>query len=94
MQNSHLDYFSLEGIAPVLNLMTADGALLDTDDPLSIVLNENEVCASITSWNLAPLVDRYKEACSASNTGTKLPTKTALLINETRVNFKSLFCSC
>ncbi|KAK7590065.1 hypothetical protein V9T40_001678 [Parthenolecanium corni] len=61
-------YQNLEGIAPVLNLMTAEGALLDTNDPLSIVLNENEVCASITSWNLAPLVDRYKEACSASNT--------------------------
>lgn len=69
--NSDGNALSLEGIAPVLNLMTAEGALLDTNDPLSIVLNENEVCASITSWNLAPLVDRYKEACSASNTGTK-----------------------
>lgn len=72
MQISDLNFFSLEGIAPVLNLMTADGALLDTEDPLSIVLNESEVCASITSWNLAPLVDRYKEACSASSTGMKL----------------------
>lgn len=68
-------FCSLEGVSPVLNLTTEDGALLDMNDPISIVLNSKEVCASVLSWNLAPLVDRYKEACLAANVG-KLFLKT------------------
>lgn len=60
-------YQNLEGVSPVLNITTEDGALLDVNDPISIVLNSKEVCASVLSWNLAPLIDRYKEACLAAN---------------------------
>lgn len=62
----------MEGISPELQLTTEDGALLDINDPISIVMNESEICASVLNWNAAPLIERYNEICSAANTSTFL----------------------
>uniref|UniRef100_A0A1B6ECU5 Uncharacterized protein n=1 Tax=Clastoptera arizonana TaxID=38151 RepID=A0A1B6ECU5_9HEMI len=58
-------YHSLEGVEPKLSLSTEDGALLAPDDPISLLLSSPEVHATVSSWNLAPLNHRYKEACTA-----------------------------
>lgn len=62
-------YFSVQGIEPQLSLSTQDGALLAPDDPVSLLLSVSEVHATVISWNLAPITERYKEACSSLNTG-------------------------
>lgn len=61
--------FSVQGIEPELSLATQDGALLAPDDPVTLLLSASEVHATVVSWNLAPLTERYKEACNNMNTG-------------------------
>lgn len=56
----------------MLSLSTEDGAILDENDPISIVIGKSEIHATVLSWNLPPLVDRYEEVCASSNIG-RLP---------------------
>lgn len=60
---------SIEGVQPSLNLLTSDGAILADEDPLSLVIGPAELQASITSWNLPPVGERYIECCSQLKTG-------------------------
>ncbi|ROT83658.1 putative tonsoku-like protein-like [Penaeus vannamei] len=47
-----------------------DGAVLDPNDPISLVLpmEMSELQAQVTGWDLPPLPDRYSQACQALGT--------------------------
>ncbi|XP_039278880.1 tonsoku-like protein [Nilaparvata lugens] len=61
-------YNSMEGVEPKLSLQTADGALIHPHDSLSLIADlGSEINAIVTSWNLAPIKDRYRRACTANN---------------------------
>lgn len=62
-------YQKLEGVNPVLNLTTDDGALLDENDPIDLVYGLNEVLGNIVGWSTESLVETYKKSCTESNTG-------------------------
>ena len=64
-----LRYFSSFGLRPVLALKTREGAYLSIEDKISDVLSSNEeVIASVESWNLPALSERYRDACISANT--------------------------
>ncbi|RZF33980.1 hypothetical protein LSTR_LSTR006896 [Laodelphax striatellus] len=61
-------YSSMEGVEPKVSLQTVEGALIYSQDPLSLIADlGSEINAVVTSWNLVPITDRYREACIASN---------------------------
>ncbi|KAL6105552.1 tonsl [Pungitius sinensis] len=58
-------YYQKCGPLPRLSLQK-EGALLSPHDPLLAVLHTNEeVLAEVSSWDLPPLPERYKKACSS-----------------------------
>lgn len=64
-------YHSATGLRPYLSLCTTEGATLSSHDFIVDVLSNNElVNATVESWQLAPLSQRYREACSMLNKGT------------------------
>ncbi|XP_047113180.1 tonsoku-like protein isoform X1 [Schistocerca piceifrons] len=65
VQETARRYYSLEGLRPTLTLQTSDGALLAEDDPISLITGSNELIASVVSWNLPPLTERYVEAAAS-----------------------------
>lgn len=53
----------------MLALKTREGAFLSVEDKISDVLSNNEeVMASVESWDLPALSERYRDACANSNT--------------------------
>ncbi|XP_046842371.1 tonsoku-like protein [Xenia sp. Carnegie-2017] len=61
-------YHSATGLKPCLSLCTTEGATLSSHDFIVDVLSNNElVNATVESWQLAPLSQRYREACSMLN---------------------------
>ncbi|XP_045614849.2 tonsoku-like protein [Procambarus clarkii] len=60
-------YYQLAGLRPHLTLTTQDGAVLDANDPITLVLptEQIELQAQIKGWDLPPLSDRYTQACQA-----------------------------
>lgn len=58
----------VEGVNPVLNLTTDDGALLDENDPIDLVFGFQEVLGNIIGWSTESLVETYKKSCTESNT--------------------------
>ncbi|CAL4126179.1 unnamed protein product, partial [Meganyctiphanes norvegica] len=60
-------YYQLAGLRPNLTLTTSDGAVLDPNDPISLVLSceQGELQGQVTSWDLPPLPERYTQACQA-----------------------------
>lgn len=60
-------YYQLAGLRPHLTLTTQDGAVLDSNDPISLVLpnEQSELQAQVKGWDLPPLPDRYSQACQA-----------------------------
>lgn len=64
-----LRYFSSFGLRPVLALKTREGAYLSVEDKILDVLSSNEeVMASVESWDLPALSERYQDACINANT--------------------------
>ncbi|KAK7077238.1 hypothetical protein SK128_015394 [Halocaridina rubra] len=63
-------YYQLSGMRPHLTLTTQDGAVLDANDPISLVLSSEqaELQAQVTGWDLPPLPERYTQACQALGT--------------------------
>ncbi|XP_074645815.1 tonsoku-like protein [Tubulanus polymorphus] len=58
-------YFQLHGIRPLVSLKTHDGAFLCPNDLITHVLSTNEQLEAVfIRWDLAPLPDRYKDACN------------------------------
>jgi hypothetical protein len=60
---------SIEGLQPSLSLVTRDGALLSDDDPVLLVVGNEEVMSTVISWNIPPLTVRYMEACQFLHSG-------------------------
>ena len=58
-------YYSQKGIRPKITLSTAEGAILDENDKLSMVLSKDQeqVIASVKEWELPPITERYKQSC-------------------------------
>ena len=53
----------------MLALKTREGAFLSVEDKISDVLSTNEeVLASVESWDLPALSERYRDACIHTNT--------------------------
>lgn len=61
-------YQKLEGVNPILNLATDDGALLDENDPIDLVYGLQEVLGNVVGWNTETLIETYKNSCIESNT--------------------------
>ncbi|XP_036904698.1 tonsoku-like protein isoform X2 [Sturnira hondurensis] len=58
-------YYQACGLLPRL-ILRKEGALLAPQDPIPDVLQSNEeVLAEVTSWDLPPLMDRYRRACQS-----------------------------
>nr|XP_015212659.1 PREDICTED: tonsoku-like protein [Lepisosteus oculatus] len=58
-------YYQACGLQPRLSLQK-EGALLAPQDLLLTVLHSNEeVLAEVTSWDLPPLLERYRKACQS-----------------------------
>lgn len=60
-------YQKLEGVNPILNLTTDDGALLDENDPINLVYGLQEVLGNIVGWSTETLIETYKKSCVESN---------------------------
>lgn len=60
-------YQKLEGVNPILNLTTDDGALLDENDPIDLVFGLQEVLGNVVGWNTETLLETYKKSCVESN---------------------------
>uniref|UniRef100_A0A2H8TJ11 Tonsoku-like protein n=1 Tax=Melanaphis sacchari TaxID=742174 RepID=A0A2H8TJ11_9HEMI len=60
-------YQKLEGVNPILNLTTDDGALLDENDPIDLVYGLQEVLGNIVGWSTETLIETYKKLCVESN---------------------------
>lgn len=60
-------YQKLEGVNPILNLATDDGALLDENDPIDLVYGLQEVLGNVVGWNTETLIETYKKSCTESN---------------------------
>ena len=57
----------------MLALKTREGAFLSVEDKISDVLSSNEeVIASVESWDLPALSERYRDACINANSSKKL----------------------
>lgn len=68
-EQASLRYFSSSGLRPKLALKTKEGAFLSVEDKVTDVLSSNEeVIASVESWDLPPLSERYRDACLNTNT--------------------------
>ncbi|KAL9976144.1 hypothetical protein ACROYT_G013400 [Oculina patagonica] len=68
-EQAALRYFSSFGLRPVLALKTREGAFLSAEDKISDVLSSNEeVMASVESWDLPALSERYCVACTNTST--------------------------
>ncbi|XP_048658302.1 tonsoku-like protein isoform X2 [Marmota marmota marmota] len=62
-------YYQTCGLLPRLSLRK-EGALLAPQDSIPDVLQSNdEVLAEVTSWDLPPLIDRYRRACQSLGQG-------------------------
>ena len=74
-------FYALYHMRPVLSLATQDGAMLAPEDIVSMVFCNNEtVHASVESWDLTPLPQRYSEACKALSAGSLLNVDQALRV--------------
>lgn len=60
-------YQKLEGVNPILNLTTDDGALLDENDSIDLVYGLQELLGNIVGWSTETLVETYKKLCLESN---------------------------
>ncbi|XP_050428178.1 tonsoku-like protein [Adelges cooleyi] len=61
-------YQKLEGVKPILNLSTEDGALLDENDPINLVFGFQEIVGTIVNWSTETLTEMYKKSSVDSNT--------------------------
>lgn len=59
-------YQKLEGVSPVLNLSTEDGALLDENDPIDLVYGLQEILGTVVGWSTETLIEIYKKSCMGS----------------------------
>ena len=74
-------YYNMTGLNPVLSLHTEDGAVLNGDDVVSVILRDGEkIVGQIDKWDLQPLPERYSSACRQMETGASLTEMKSLRI--------------
>ena len=63
-------FFSYAGLSPILSLQTDDGAALNEEDVVSLILKDGDkVVGEMVKWDLEPLPERYGKLCGQLNTG-------------------------
>ena len=63
-------YYNMTGLNPILSLHTADGAVLNGEDVVSIILQDGDkVIGEMIKWDLQPLPERYANLCRQLETG-------------------------
>ncbi|XP_050532638.1 tonsoku-like protein [Daktulosphaira vitifoliae] len=60
-------YHKLESVTPVLNLTTEDGAILDENDPINLIIGFQEIIGVVVGWSTESLTDMYKKSSVDSN---------------------------
>ncbi|XP_066250024.1 tonsoku-like protein [Euwallacea similis] len=68
-QEAALRYESKEFMMPVLELETANGAILNENDPLNLLfpmgsLQAERVIGTVVQWTLPSVLEKYKEICA------------------------------
>ncbi|XP_014680828.1 PREDICTED: tonsoku-like protein [Priapulus caudatus] len=62
-------YYAANGRWPQLTLYTKDGTALGSDDIVTdLVTNNEEIVASVETWEMPPVAERYASACEAART--------------------------
>ena len=57
-------FSSLLGLSPILSLQTSDGAVLNGEDVLGLILQDGDkVVGDMVKWDLQPLPERYANLC-------------------------------
>ena len=63
-------YYNMTGLNPILSLQTSDGAVLNGEDTVSIILQDGDkVIGEMLKWDLQPLPERYANLCRQLETG-------------------------
>ena len=63
-------YYNMTGLNPVLSLQTQDGAVLNGDDIVNVILQDGDkVVSKMLKWDLQPLPERYSNLCRQLQTG-------------------------
>lgn len=66
-------YYNMTGLNPILSLQTLDGAVLNGEDTVSIILQDGDkVIGEMIKWDLQPLPERYANLCRQLETGDVL----------------------
>lgn len=63
-------YYNMTGLNPVLSLQTTDGAVLNGEDVVSVILQDGEkIVGEMVKWDLQPLPERYNNLCRQLEVG-------------------------
>jgi hypothetical protein len=57
-------YYNMTGLNPVLSLHTTDGAVLNGEDEVTLILQDGDkLVGEMVKWDLQPLPERYANLC-------------------------------
>ncbi|XP_057368859.1 tonsoku-like protein [Daphnia carinata] len=57
-------YYNMTGLNPVLSLHTMDGAVLNGEDEVTLILQDGDkIVGQMVKWDLQPLPERYSNLC-------------------------------
>lgn len=60
----------MTGLNPVLSLQTLDGAVLNGEDVVDLILQDGEkIVGEMVKWDLQPLPERYNNLCRQLEVG-------------------------
>lgn len=63
-------YYNMTGLNPVLSLQTDDGAVLNGEDVVSLILQDGDkIVGDMVKWDLQPLPERYANLCKQLQVG-------------------------
>lgn len=60
----------MTGLNPVLSLHTMDGAVLNGEDEITLILQDGDkIVGEMVKWDLQPLPERYANLCRQLEVG-------------------------
>lgn len=63
-------YYNMTGLNPVLSLHTLDGAVLNGEDEVTLILQDGDkIVGEMVKWDLQPLPERYSNLCRQLEVG-------------------------
>ncbi len=63
-------YYNMTGLNPVLSLHTLDGAVLNGEDEVTLILQDGDkLVGEMVKWDLQPLPERYSNLCRQLEVG-------------------------